>query len=368
MKFYIIMKKLSIIFAGCFATVAVQAQLVSSTDIFIGSGAIVTVNGELSNTGTFKSEGDLHLRNGLTNLGEMSLKGQVVMDGEGTQLIQSNSLIKAGALVMSQMGKVVLRAPLLIEQQLTLGDGILENNEQNLLSMADDALVAGASNRSHIKGFLRKLGDDEFRFPVGNGTQLQAFTVSKPSSYDEIQVGSVNQNPARLSSKRALEVEDLTSDNYWSVQGLNGTNPLMISVNSETGNRQILQLRNSQWSVTPTLSNGSALSSETVLRGATYFTIGTQRPELAEKADVNIYPNPSNGSFEVRLKGFMPEETISFDLVDMTGKSFVRQEGQVKDLKTKYALGNEVNNGSYILRVVRTGKNQVFNQKMSINR
>ncbi|MFN8346797.1 MAG: T9SS type A sorting domain-containing protein [Spirosomataceae bacterium] len=362
------MKKLSIIFAGCFATVAGHAQLVSSTDIFIGSGAIVTVNGELSNTGTFKSEGDLHLRNGLTNLGDMSLKGQVVMDGEGTQLIQSNSLIKTGTLVMSQMGKVVLRTPLLIERQLTLGDGILENNDQTILSIADGATVSGGSNRSHVKGYVRKSGSDEFRFPVGNGTHLQAFTVSKPGLYDEIQVGLINQNPSRLTAKRALEVEDLVADSYWSVQGLNEANPLAVSVNTETGNRQILQLRNSQWNITPTTSNGNALSSEAVLRGATYFTIGTQRPELAEKADVSIYPNPSNGAFEVRLKGFMPEENVSFDLIDMAGKSFIKQEGQVKDLKTKYALGNEVNNGSYILRVVRSGKNQVFNQKVSINR
>jgi len=362
------MKKLFIIFAGCFATVAVQAQLVSSADIVIGSGVIVTVNGELSNTGNFKSEGDLHLRNGLTNQGQMSLNGQVVMDGEGTQLIQSTNQLKAGTFVMSQMGKVVLRAPLLIEQQLTLGDGILENNEQNVLEVADNAYVLGASNRSHIKGYVRKLGDDAFQFPVGNGSQLQAFTVSKPRGYDEIQVGFVNQNPSRLSSKRALEVAELTSDSYWSVQGSNDANPLQVTVRSDDNNQQILQLRNNQWNVSPTTTTDNTISSETVLRGATYFTIGTQRAELTEKADVSIFPNPSNGSFDVRLKGFMPEENVSFDLVDLTGKSFAKQEGQVKDLKTKYSLGKEINNGSYILRVIRTDKNQVFNQKLSINR
>ncbi len=139
------MKKLSIIFASCFATVAVQAQLVSSADIFISSGAIVTVNGELSNTGNFKSEGDLHLRKGLTNQGQMSLNGQVVMDGEGTQVIQSPIQLKAGTFVMSQMGKVVLRAPLFVEQQLILGDGILENNELNLLEIADNGNVTGGN-------------------------------------------------------------------------------------------------------------------------------------------------------------------------------------------------------------------------------
>lgn len=359
------MKKLFIIFAGCFATVAVQAQLVSSADIFISSGAIVTVNGELSNTGNFKSEGDLHLRKGLTNQGQMSLTGQVVMDGEGTQLIQSTNPITAGTFVMSQMGKVLLRAPLLIENQLTLGDGILENMASNPLKIADDATVLGASNRSHVQGYILKLGDDAFRFPVGDGSQLRAFSVSKPAAYDEIQVGFVNQNPTRLSSKLSLDVAELTGSNYWSVQGRSQSNPLQVSIAAEENDRQILQLRDNQWNITPSTYTNNSISSETVLKGATYFTVGTQ---LAEKADVGIYPNPSNGSFEVRLKGFAANENIVLDIVDVTGKAISSQEGQVKDFKTKYGLSSEVKSGSYFLRVVRPEKNQVFNQKLSINR
>jgi len=361
------MKKLSLIFAGCFATVAVQAQLVSSADVFVGSGVIVTVNTEMTNTGNFKSDGDLHLRKGLTNKGQMSLNGQVVMDGEGTQLIQGAQPITAGTLVMSQMGKVVLRTPLLVQQRLTLGDGIIENDEFNMLSLADNAQVAGASNRSHIKGYMRKLGDDAFSFPVGNGSRLQSFAVSKPNGYDEVQVGYINQNPTRVSAKQAMEIAELNTDSYWSVQSYNET-ARQVTVASETNERQIVQLRNNEWQLTPTTATDNTLSAETVLRGATYFTIGTQRAELAEKPGVSIFPNPSNGSFEVRLKGFLPEENVSFDVVDLNGKSFVKQEGQVNALKTNYTLGNEIKTGSYILRVNRLDKNQVFNQKLSINR
>lgn len=367
MKLKILMNKLSIVFFSCFATVMVQAQVVSSTDVVVGTGVIMTVNGELSNIGNFESNGDLHLRKGLINQGQMSLNGQVVMDGEGTQFIQSRNQIKAGTLVMSQMGKVVLSAPLLVERQLVLGDGILENNDQNVLSLADNVTVIGASNRSHIKGYVLKLGDDAFQFPVGNGSQLQPFTISSPSGYDEIQVGYMSQNPARLSANRSLDVADFSRESYWSVKGNNGIVPLQIAVASDDNYQQILQLKNNQWNVSPSTSNNNSISSAVLLNGATYFTVGTQRSELNEKADVGVFPNPSNGSFEVRLKGFLPEEKVEFDIVDMTGKSFIKQGGQVKDLKMKYELGNEVNSGSYILRVRRTDKNQVFNQKLSIN-
>lgn len=361
------MKKLFIIFAGWFTIVSAEAQLVSSSEVFISSGVTVTVNGELSNSGNFQSLGDLHLRKGLTNQGQMALNGQVVMDGEGSQTLQSVNQLKTGTFVMSQMGKVVLRAPLIIEQQLILGDGILENTEQNPLEIADNVKVVGASNNSHVKGYVRKLGDDAFVFPVGSGSELQAFRISKPNNYDEIQVGYVNLSPTRLASNRSLEVDELTTDSYWSVKGANELKPLQITVSSDDNRQQILQLRNNQWSVSPSYSANNSISSEAVLSGATYFTVGTQRSELAEKADVSIFPNPNNGSFEVRLKGFLPEEKLEFDIVDLNGKSFTKQNGQVKDLKTKYDFRKEINSGSYILRVIRADKNQIFNQKVSIN-
>jgi hypothetical protein len=360
------MNKLSIVFISCFAASVAQAQVVSSTQVVVGEGVIMTINGELSNTGNFQSNGDVHFRRGITNQGQMSLNGQVVLDGEGTQIIQSSNQIKTGTLVMSQMGKVILHSPMLVERQLILGDGILENNEQNMLSLADNVTVLGASNRSHIKGYVLKSGDDSFQFPVGNGSQLQPFSISKPNNYDEIQVGYLSQNPVRLSSHRSLEVADFSRDSYWSVKG-SGVAPIQIAVSSDGNDQQILQLKNNQWSVSPSVSANNALSSAVLLSGATYFTVGTQRSELNEKADVGVFPNPSNGSFEVRLKGFLPEEKVEFDIVDMTGKSFIKQGGQVKDLKMKYELGNEVNTGSYILRVTRTDKNQIFNQKLSIN-
>ena len=162
-----------------------------------------------------------------------------------------------------------------------------------------------------------------------------------------------------------MDVAELTGSNYWSVQGRNQANPLQVSVAAEDNDRQILQLRDNQWNVSPSTYANNSISSQTVLKGATYFTVGTQ---LAEKADVGIFPNPSNGSFEVRLKGFAADENIVLDIVDVTGKAISSQEGQVKEFKTKYGLGSEVKSGSYFLRVLRTDKNQVFNQKLSINR
>jgi len=105
------------------------------------------------------------------------------------------------------------------------------------------------------------------------------------------------------------------------------------------------------------------------LKGTSYFTVGTQRAELAGKPEIGVFPNPSNGVFEVKLKGFGADETVALDIVDITGKTIVKQEGQVKSLKTNYSLDKDAaGTGNYFLRVVRPEKNQVFNEKVSINR
>lgn len=363
-----IMKRFSIAVAGCLVTLAAQAQMVSSTDVTVTSGVIMTVNEELTNTGTFQLEGDLHLRKGVMNQGQMVLNGQVVLNGNGTQSLQSMIPLQMNALVLGQTGKVLLKSPLQVNNQLVLGDGILENSESALLMLGSTAKVLGGSNNSHIKGYMVKQGAEAFRFPVGDGSRLQAFSISKPASYEEIQVGYVRQRPERLSTKLSSEVEEFGSDSYWSVKNATETS-VQVTVPADDSRLQLLQMKNNQWAVNPSTLSTNAVSSEAVLKGTSYFTVGTQRAELAGKPEIGVFPNPSNGVFEVKLKGFGADETVALDIVDITGKTIVKQEGQVKSLKTNYSLDKDAaGTGNYFLRVVRPEKNQVFNEKVSINR
>ena len=362
------MKRLLLVLIGSSCAVLSQAQFVSNAQIYIGSEALVSVNAEVTNTGTLASEGSLHLRKGLNNQGQLSLNGRVILDGEGTQLIQSATPIKTGTLILAQQGKIALRAPMSIEKQLTFGKGIIETMESNPIEIADNANVVGASDQSHVKGYIRKIGDDAFEFPVGDGSQLHAFAVSKPLTNDEIQVGFVNQNPIRLTSNRATDIEELTGNNYWAVQGARATNPLQVSIASSEAAHQLLQLRDQQWNLTPSTYANNTVSAQTVLTGATYFTVGTQLAASAEKAEISVYPNPSEGAFEVRLKGFSAEENISVDIADLSGRIIATQSGKVKSLNNKYNLSQEAANGSYILRVSRPVKNQTLQQNLLINK
>lgn len=362
------MKHLSILTLCCISSTMSYGQFFSSAQVFVSKDAVVSVNSEMVNNGQLISEGNIHLRKGLLNQGELSLDGQVVIDGQGTQFIESASPIKFNTFVVAQQGKVSIRTPMTIGNSLVFRTGIIEANENNVVNIADNGFVTGASDLSHVKGYVQKSGDDAFDFPTGDGSTLHLFSISKPQGYDEIKVGYVNQSPERLTSKLSADISELSGNSYWAVQGSQATNPLNVSINSNEVNHKLLQLRDQQWNLTNGNYSTSTLTAQTSLSGMNYFTVGTQKEILAEKADVSVYPNPSIGSFEIRLKGFSAEENVSIDISDLNGRILSTQTGKVKTLINKYNLGQEASNGNYILRVLRTEKNESFQQNLLINK
>ncbi|AEI50290.1 T9SS type A sorting domain-containing protein [Runella slithyformis] len=361
------MKKCFLIQIGLICANTGYAQLFSSAEVYIGSEAVVAVNSELINQGELKSEGTLHLRKGMNNQHLMALNGQVILDGEGTQLIESANSVSVGSLLVAQSGKVNLQASFLVQNQLCFGKGIIENTKLYSLALADNAQVTGASDRSHVKGFVQKSGDDAFDFPVGDGNSLHTFAISKPASSDKISVGFVAQNPTRLSTKQADAVAEVTGDSYWAVQGEKNQS-IQVSITSEQANNRVLQLFDNQWNIAAGTVVNNRFMAQTILNNATFFTFGIQRSEATENADVSVYPNPSNGSFDIRLNGFSANETIILDIIDLTGRSLMKQAGKVKEMMTKYSLGDKASNGSYFLRVLRTEKNQSFVQNLLITK
>lgn len=362
------MKHLSIIFICCINSALAYGQFFSSAQVVVGKDAVVSVNSEMVNNGQLTSEGNLHLRKGLLNQGELSLNGKVVFDGQGNQFLESTSLVKANILVLAQQGKVTMRTPITIEKSLVLQTGIIEANDNNAVTISDNASVIGASDVSHIKGYVHKSGDDAFEFPIGDGSTLHLFSISKPQGFDEIKVGYINQRPDRLTSKLSADIGEISGESYWEVKGLQGKNTLNVSIKSNEVNHKLLQLRDQQWNLTAGNYSESTLSAQAILSGTTYFTVGTQMETLSEKADVSVYPNPSLGSFEVKLKGFLAEENIRIDISDLNGRILSTQSGKVKTLANKYNFGQETTNGNYILRVLRTEKEESFQQNVLINR
>ena len=51
---------------------------------------------------------------------------------------------------------------------MTFTNGVVNSNSTNTLTINNNATVTGASNNSYVDGFMVKVGDDNFTFPVGD--------------------------------------------------------------------------------------------------------------------------------------------------------------------------------------------------------
>jgi Secretion system C-terminal sorting domain len=348
-----------------------NAQMTSSADIVAGKDAIIFISGNLKNEGNLLVSGNLFVAGDIENNNKLAVDGQLLLNGSGVQEIKGNSSIKVNELNTIQTGVSTIRLSNgLMVSKLSLSNGIIESFSDNPLILMENAVVTGASNQSHVKGYAKKIGNEAFVFPVGDGSTLREFSVSKPSANDEITVGFVSQNPTRLSNILSNGLQSITSPSYWSVESALSGQPIGIALRGNDADGQIVSFKNNAWEATKTANRSGVLSSTVTLSGVNYFTVGIKAAsvEASEEAVLRVYPNPSTGSFEIALVGFADNEHISLDVVDMTGKVLTNQSGKVSEFNTKYSLGNEVVDGSYIVRVLRTEKQQSLSQKLIIRR
>ncbi|MCF2447753.1 T9SS type A sorting domain-containing protein [Dyadobacter sp. CY345] len=159
-----------------------------------------------------------------------------------------------------------------IPGHLTFTSGYINSTSAPII-LADGATVSGASNTSHIIGQVQKIGDEEFTFPVGDGTKLLPLTISAPSASTDKFGVSFKQffsygNPYSLSSKDA-SLSKVSNRGYWDLSRLSGTSNVQITLgyNEDEGNvKNTSQLRVAHWQGTrwEDLGNGGTSGSLTV--------------------------------------------------------------------------------------------------------
>jgi hypothetical protein len=70
-------------------------------------------------------------------------------------------------LITKAAGNVELNSPVTVNQLLTLTSGKIYTSSTNLLTLTDNASYAGGSINSFVSGPMKKIGDEDFVFPVG---------------------------------------------------------------------------------------------------------------------------------------------------------------------------------------------------------
>ncbi len=114
-------------------------------------------------------------------------------------------------------------------RDLKFTDGIVEATSTKYFKILDNATVSDASDDSYVQGYIHKIGDDAFTFPVGNtdnddgNTRYAPATLTPyalgivPSTSTEFAVSYTNINPNAVgdTSLKESPIHHVSREEYW---------------------------------------------------------------------------------------------------------------------------------------------------------
>lgn len=352
------MKKIIYSLGVCLLASQAHAQFVNNTDFFVSEGAVVSFNTNVVNEGKLTNNGKVHFQKNFDNLSVVNSPGIAVFDGNGPQLIKSEKELSFNQLQLDN--DVKLETSLRINGSLSFRRGVIESSYLNPLVFTDGAKHSGASDFSHVRGVVKREGNEAFEFPLGDGTNFRAFSVARNSESQVLTAAYLYKSPLNISGQVSENVETINENEYWSLKSESVKGSAQLSVNSQSGLEDIAYLKRGTWDVL----EDSKLSATTDLKNGTLFTLARSRNI---KAEIGVYPNPTQGEFFLKLGGMNDNEMITVDITNQDGTTIMHKEGLVKDLRKAYTLPDTLPATELTVRAIREG-NKALVQKMILEK
>lgn len=230
--------------------------------------------------------------NNIVNInGNLTTQGIITESGSGSPVLELNgstnqniSVTGAGAITnsvelkMNNAAGATLLSPLILPANLTLTTGKIKTDAINVLSMADNSVVSGGSINSFISGPMKKIGDDNFIFPVGLtdavGSIYAPIGISGTggSVTDEFIAEYKRANPQSTSPYTATHVatlDHISYVEYWTLKQNNGASAKKVSleVNLTSFCRDLAHTYVSRWDGSLWTNEGSTVTSGPVVSG-----------------------------------------------------------------------------------------------------
>lgn len=161
----------------------VTGTLTAQNDLSIYNGGTFNQHYNINN-GTIEARGNIYLRN--TSSQPTGGTGYILISGGANQTITSvvpeNYCRLPNVIVDKSAGDVILNGLVTVIGSLTLNSGKIFSgtgaSPSNLLILTNGTTVAGASNSSYVDGAVKKVGNQNFEFPVGKNGSYHPILVS----------------------------------------------------------------------------------------------------------------------------------------------------------------------------------------------
>lgn len=157
----------------------IDVNLLGSNTVLVTSQ--LTIEDGIWQSGNINLSGNLDLG---ANMGATGNGSNLTFSGSNAQAITVNSSATSdfnhNIIINKPSNNISLSNDMTLDnasQTITFTNGDLVTNSHTLI-VGDGVSTTGAADDSHIVGTLTKVGDDDFTFPLGNGTMYKPLTIT----------------------------------------------------------------------------------------------------------------------------------------------------------------------------------------------
>lgn len=195
------------------------------------SGDILFVNGNFTNinTATLTNNGNLYVKQDITNnQASMSVgTGSLYLNGTSGQSVNGTQGFKTYNFVSDNTSGITLNNNLSVSGVHTFTNGLIASSvTPNYLIYEAGSSYTGATDATHVTGWVKKIGTTNFSFPVGDATYLRSAGIINLSAMAEFNCHYFRPT-ANIFNLTAPLVQ-VNSREYWQIDEISGSNAQVI--------------------------------------------------------------------------------------------------------------------------------------------
>ena len=202
-----------------------QQTFYNNGNLQIHTGASVTGFGDFTNAsaGTFVNNGTFYVKGTLSN-SQSSMSagtGTLHLNGSSAQSVAGSQIFKTYNMVTDNSAGITLNNNLSVSGAHTFTSGLITTSvTPDYLQYESGSSYSGSSDTKHVNGWVKKLGNTDFTFPVGDATYKRTAAISNLSAASEINCHyyTPTQNIYNLSSPVLL----VKANEYWQIDKISG--------------------------------------------------------------------------------------------------------------------------------------------------
>lgn len=238
----------------------------------------------------------------------INLFNVVFIGGTWGHIIQQGTVpITFGRLSMEKYvgAQTILDQPVYVKNELHPYTGLLKTTATNLLIMTPLSYVSQFSSSSWVSGPMKKIGNEQFTFPIGDDNYQGVLTIlSPPNQTDAYTAQYFHANPSLFGynpNQKDGSLSRISTKEFWTIQKDPGSSDVGVSLiydstrSDKTGS--IYSLRTSQWNgsiwenkgaifLSGNLASASLTTSSSVTNYTLPLTLGYIEPPIIPKITI----------------------------------------------------------------------------------